>query len=163
MRFLAEQSYVDLVATPDMQRIKAGPLIKLITDQMKAKVNGTLEPAERKLFLYSAHDWTITNLLIALKVWKRQMPNFAAMILMELHQKSDNEDYHVEVCLVSYLSLIFLIFILLFQLFYQNGPKAPLVALILPGCTMRCPLNRVLELIEDVLPTDTYDEMCNNF
>lgn len=97
MRFLAEQSYADLVATTDMQRIKAGPLIKLITDQMQAKINGTLEPVDRKLFLYCAHDWTITNLLIALKVWKRQMPNFAALILVELHQKSDNDDYHVEV------------------------------------------------------------------
>lgn len=97
---MAEQSYVDLVATTEMKRIKAGPYLQLITKQMQQKVDDTLEPKERKLFLYSAHDWTITNVLIGLNVWERKMPNFAALILFELHQNQESGEYYVEVNLL---------------------------------------------------------------
>ncbi|XP_065361200.1 venom acid phosphatase Acph-1-like [Calliphora vicina] len=143
MRFMAEQSYADLGATTEMQRLKAGPFLQSLMQQMLDKINGTLKPLERKMFLYSAHDWTITNVLIGLKVWKRQMPNFAALILFELHQDMDTQEYYME-------------------LYYQNGPKSSLEPLTLPGCIFQCPLAKVMELLQDVLPTGTYDEMCGN-
>lgn len=163
MRFMAEQSYADLVDTKEMLRIKAGPFLELLIEQMLAKVDGTLKPQERKLFLYSAHDWTITNILISLNVWKRQMPEFAALILFELHQNLETKEYYMEVIdlKISLFKTLILKIYLKFQLYFQNGPNGPLESLTLPDCSFQCPVDKVLELLEDVLPTGSYEEMCN--
>lgn len=97
---MAEQSYMDLVANIDMQRLKAGPFLDMLAKQMLKKANATLEPSNRKIFLYSAHDWTITNILISLQIWKRQMPDFAALILFEMHQHIESKQYFLEVGIV---------------------------------------------------------------
>jgi hypothetical protein len=63
----------------------SGPLLKKIINDTKAKTQGTLNPADRKMFVYAGHDSTISNLLSALKVWDPQIPDYGIMILIELH------------------------------------------------------------------------------
>lgn len=101
MQFMAEQSYIYNAYTTEMQRLKAGPFLQKIFQQMQAKVRGSLKPEERKMFLYCGHDWTITNILSALKVWKRQMPRFSALIAFELHQHPETMEYYVEVAILK--------------------------------------------------------------
>ncbi|XP_061391753.1 lysosomal acid phosphatase-like [Musca vetustissima] len=141
MQFLAEKSYIYNAYTTEMQRLKGGPFLQKIFEQMLAKANDTLQPEERKMFVYCAHDWTITNVLLALKVWKRQMPRFSALISFELHQNLETEEYFVEI-------------------YFQNDPKLEPVPLTVPGCSFQCPLNKLLELIQDVMPNAIYEEMC---
>ncbi|XP_073844028.1 prostatic acid phosphatase-like [Musca autumnalis] len=141
LQFMAEQSYIYNVYTTEMQRIKGGPFLHKIFQQMLAKANGTLQPEERKMFLYCAHDWTITNVLMSLKVWKRQMPRFSALIAFEMRQNQETNEYYVEI-------------------YFQNDPKLEPQPLTIPGCSFQCPLEKLLELTQEVMPTASYDEMC---
>uniref|UniRef100_A0A1A9WGA7 Acid phosphatase 5 n=1 Tax=Glossina brevipalpis TaxID=37001 RepID=A0A1A9WGA7_9MUSC len=138
---MAEQSYIYNAYTTEMQRIKAGPLLQLMLENMLAKTEGSLRPLQRKIYMYCAHDWSITNFLMALKVWKRQLPAFSALVLIELHRQVSGKDYYV-------------------KFFFRNDSKANLEPLILPGCTFICPLDKVLELIKNVIPNAAYEEMC---
>jgi prostatic aicd phosphatase len=40
----------------------------------------------RKIYLYAGHDSTVANLLMALKVWEEQIPNYSIMAMIELHE-----------------------------------------------------------------------------
>ncbi|XP_059227038.1 venom acid phosphatase Acph-1 isoform X1 [Stomoxys calcitrans] len=141
LQYLAEQNYIYNAYTMEMQRIKSGPFLQQIIRQMEAYVEGTLIPEERKIFIYCGHDWTITNVLLALKVWKRQMPRFSALITFELHQREDTKNYFVE-------------------LYFQNDPESDLKPLVLPGCNFQCPLDKFVQLTKEIIPTQSYDEMC---
>jgi lysosomal acid phosphatase len=56
---------------------------------MKQKVQGSLTP-DRKLFVYSAHDTTVANILMTLGIFDAQTPAYTASILLELHKLHDN-------------------------------------------------------------------------
>jgi len=66
MQFLAEQSYVYNAYTPEMQKIKGGPFLKRMYKEMVAKRAGSLKPKDRGMFIYTGHDWTVGNILMAL-------------------------------------------------------------------------------------------------
>lgn len=55
--------------TIETQRIKSGYLLKDILDRFKAKTQSTLSP-DRKLFLYFAHDITLSNMLNTLGLFE---------------------------------------------------------------------------------------------
>lgn len=97
MQFLAEQSYVYNAYTPEMQKIKGGPFLKRMYKEMVAKRAGSLKPKDRGMFIYTGHDWTVGNILMALGVWKRQMPRFAVMAIFETHRDKETGEYYVEV------------------------------------------------------------------
>jgi len=75
----------------------SGPLLKKIISDTKAKAEGTLTPANRKMFMYAGHDSTISNLLSALKVWDPQIPGYGIMILIELHHDKETGHHNVKV------------------------------------------------------------------
>lgn len=141
MQFLAEQSYVYNVYTPEMQKIKAGPFLKKMFDEMQQKRNETLKPDMRKLFIYTGHDSTVVNILAALKIWERQLPRYSVMALFELHKNKETGDYWVEI-------------------YFRNNPKAQAEKLTIPGCDFQCPLDKLLELAQDVVPTDADAKRC---
>lgn len=58
--------------TPEMKRIKSGYLLKEILDRFTNKTQSTLSP-DRSLWLYFAHDITITNMLNSLGLFKVQI------------------------------------------------------------------------------------------
>lgn len=97
MQFLAEQSYVYNAYTPEMQKIKGGPFLRKMYDEMLAKQAGTLRPKDRGMFIYTGHDWTVGNILSALGIWKRQMPRFAVMAIFETHKNRATGEHYVEV------------------------------------------------------------------
>ncbi|XP_017957903.1 venom acid phosphatase Acph-1 [Drosophila navojoa] len=142
MQFLTEQSYVYNVYTPEMQKIKAGPFLKKMFDEMQQKRNGTLKPEKRKLFIYTGHDSTVVNVLSGLKIWERQLPRYSVMALFELHKNKETGDYWVEI-------------------YFRNNPKAPAQKLTVPGCEFQCPLDKLLELAADVVPTEADANRCD--
>lgn len=77
------QSYLPLVQNDLLRRLKGGPFVKKIVNDMKSKVDGK---ESRKLFMYAGHDSTITNLLGTMKVWDTQMPEYSIMTMIELHE-----------------------------------------------------------------------------
>lgn len=97
MQYLAEQSYIYNAYNSEMQKIKGGPFLKKMFNEMLEKRNNSLK---QKLFIYAGHDWTVGNILSALKVWQRQMPLFSVMAIFELHINLITKEYYVEVFLI---------------------------------------------------------------
>ncbi|XP_015514346.2 prostatic acid phosphatase [Neodiprion lecontei] len=128
-------SYLPLVQNDLLRRLKGGPFVKKIVNDMKSKVNGT---EKRKFFMYTGHDSTITNLLGTLKVWEPQMPEYSIMTLIELHE--DQGDWNV-------------------QIFLRNTTRQMPYPLAIPGCTTACPLDQFVQLLTPVMPID-WDVEC---
>nr|CAD7443699.1 unnamed protein product [Timema bartmani] len=66
----------------------AGPLLKEIIANTQAKVNGTLSP-DRGLYIYSAHDNNVVDLLQGLDVFNGILVPYASAVMIELRNKSD--------------------------------------------------------------------------
>ncbi|BFF97117.1 venom acid phosphatase Acph-1 [Drosophila madeirensis] len=143
LQFLAEQSYVYNVYTPEMQKIKGGPFLKKMFGEMQQKQNGTLKPSARKMYIYTGHDSTVVNILSALKIWKRQLPRYSSMAIFELHKSKETGEYWVEI-------------------YFRNDPKAQAQKLTVPGCEFKCPLDKLQQLARDVVPTELDDNRCDS-
>lgn len=115
-----------------LQRLKSGPLLSEMIDHMVKKAQHTLYP-DRKLWMYSAHDGTIANLLMTLNLFEPHCPPYAAMILIELRTNLKNQ-YFVTVS-------------------YKNTTEEPIL-MTLPNCTTLCPLNEFINLTKNVVPED---------
>lgn len=77
------RSFQLFTETPYMKRIKGGPLITEIFNQLIAKQNGDLS---RKVMIFSAHDKTLANVMSALDVSDQTepLPDFGATLVFEL-------------------------------------------------------------------------------
>uniref|UniRef100_A0A1Y1NBG3 acid phosphatase n=1 Tax=Photinus pyralis TaxID=7054 RepID=A0A1Y1NBG3_PHOPY len=122
--------------------INSGFLVKQILKDSLAKVDGTLKPANRKIFLYSAHETTLGYLLFNLRVFPMEVPDYGNAILVELHKR--HGEYFLKIR-------------------YLRTPLAPTVEeLTIPDCKTLCPIERFEELqrASDFLPGDTFHEDC---
>lgn len=132
MKPLADFSFKIAAYNKIMQRLKIGLLIGEMTDHMVLKSHGKLSP-DRKIWMYSAHDDTVANLLMALNLFYPHCPPYAATVLIELRTNLINE--------------------FLVTISYKNTSGEPSL-LTLPGCTPSCPLDDFIRLTKDVVPTD---------
>nr|BAN20384.1 acid phosphatase-1 [Riptortus pedestris] len=123
-----------------LQRLKNGPLLKDMIQHMDEKINGKLDP-NRNLWVYSAHDTTVANMLNTLGVFDPHPPPFTATVLLEL-RKNINDEYSVTVL-------------------YKNSTENEPVLLTVPGCTAACPLDKFKALLQDVIPVD-WDSECHS-
>lgn len=96
MEELASLSLASLTFLDITKMLKGGPLLKEIVDKMSSKILGKLVP-DRKMYLYSGHDVTLISFLRALDLDKFEKPGYGAVILLEVTQETNNEDYLVEV------------------------------------------------------------------
>lgn len=87
--------------TAYMKRIKGGPLVTEIFNQMQAKQRGDLS---RKIMIFSAHDKTLANVMSALDVSDQTepLPDFGATLIFELYC-GDNDECTVNVSGIWYL------------------------------------------------------------
>lgn len=65
MEYIATFHHTMSTGTPLLARLKSGFLIKEILEHFSQKIDSTLQP-DRSLFLYSAHETTIANILNSL-------------------------------------------------------------------------------------------------
>lgn len=70
------------------------------------------------------------------------MPSYAACLFFELHQF--NGTYHVE----------------LYYKQERGEDKVPLQPLFIPNCGEKCPLSKLYELYQEILPTEDFDTEC---
>ncbi|KZC11798.1 Prostatic acid phosphatase [Dufourea novaeangliae] len=127
---LAEKSFTIETYNKILQRLKSGSLLGEMIDHMEKKSKNALVP-DRKVWMYSAHDETVANLLMTLNLFDLHCPPYTAMILIELRINLKNQ-YFVTVS-------------------YKNSSEEPIL-LTLPGCTALCPLNQFITLTKDVIP-----------
>lgn len=69
MQWIAARSFATKTATPQLARLKAGFLLKEILMRFKNKTESVLKP-NRSMWVYSAHDTTIGNVLNSLGVFE---------------------------------------------------------------------------------------------
>ncbi|KAL7631270.1 UNVERIFIED_CONTAM: hypothetical protein RMT77_018428 [Armadillidium vulgare] len=126
--------------THELKRLRGGPLIKTITENMTNKSRGELP--KRKMNVYSAHDSTVSILLNSMGVYNGIRPPFSSTVMIELHQIG--KDYFVKI-------------------YYQNDTNLvnPPHELTIPGCSFECPLQDWTELLNDVIPND-WEKECHN-
>lgn len=96
---LAIRSLALFTETPFMKRVRCGPLITEIIDNMQRKWNGLLNP-NRSIFIYSAHDITLVNVMRALGIIDdtADKPDYASALVFELHHSvTYDDDFEVKV------------------------------------------------------------------
>lgn len=74
-----------------------------VIENMVAKSLDKLMPSDRKIFLYSGHEYTVINILAAMDLYDPpHFPKYSAAVIIELHQLSCNSTkYAVKVELNS--------------------------------------------------------------
>ncbi|XP_042217921.1 prostatic acid phosphatase-like isoform X3 [Homarus americanus] len=87
------------------------------------------------MYMYSAHDTTLSILLLGLGVFNNLAPPYATTVLVELHKM--DEQYYVKMFLRNDTNMI-----------------EPPHELILPGCSTVCPLDRWNTLVNAIIPHD---------
>uniref|UniRef100_A0A182HT87 acid phosphatase n=1 Tax=Anopheles arabiensis TaxID=7173 RepID=A0A182HT87_ANOAR len=133
LRSVSAMTFAVKTNTTQLARLKMGPLVKEMLNRFRSKAKGTLKP-NRSVWMYSAHDVTVASLLNALRVFELHNPPFAACVLLELRQPANGGQAYVE-------------------LFYKNTTGEP-YRLVVPGCDARCPLERMFEIYDNILPQD---------
>lgn len=129
MKPVAALSFAVPCYTTAMARLKAGPLfnefiehIRNVTESIKLKEH------VRKLWVYSGHDTTISNILQSLKLFDRHCPPYTSTILFEIRSKGA-ENYYVNVL-------------------YKNSSEPQ--KLTIEGCDYDCPLEEFVKLLEPI-------------
>lgn len=80
---------------PDVKRINAGYLLAKILKDTVSKIQNILQPADRKMFLYSGHETTLGFMMEALQVFKPHIPPYGSALMFEVHRK--NDEYFIKV------------------------------------------------------------------
>lgn len=81
----------------ELRRLKGGPMLKRIINDMTAKKEGTIQPIKRKMYMYVGHDSTIVTILDTMHIWYNQMPYCNIMIMIELHKEEDEWNVQVNI------------------------------------------------------------------
>ncbi|ERL91221.1 venom acid phosphatase Acph-1 [Dendroctonus ponderosae] len=116
--------------TTALKRIAGGFLLRKIINDSKAKIDGLLTPENRKMFLYSAHERNVANLLITLGVYGDEIPTYGSHVIVELHNITN---------------------VYGFKVLYQDWTTSQPQLLTIPGCAAFCPYDEFVELLAEVI------------
>ncbi|XP_017495058.1 PREDICTED: venom acid phosphatase Acph-1-like, partial [Rhagoletis zephyria] len=136
MTYIADFAFSIGTYTRRMARLKIGPLIKEMLHRFADKARGSLKP-NRSVWIYSAHDTTVANVLNALKLYNLKSPGYTACVLFELRLDENNHPF--------------------VSIFYKNTSAEPAL-LSIPDCGVACPLEKTLEIYKDILPVNWEQE-----
>ncbi|XP_018324177.1 prostatic acid phosphatase-like isoform X2 [Agrilus planipennis] len=131
LKELAIKNFARLTATKE--------LAKLAGADTMSKINGSLIPQNRKLFLYSAHDYNLASILGTLGVFPNKLPNYGSQVIIEVRYVDG--EYGMQI------------------LFQDNEGDPSPELLTIPGCTPFCPLNDFIKLTNEIIPED--ESVCN--
>ncbi|XP_055296463.1 prostatic acid phosphatase-like [Sitodiplosis mosellana] len=133
MGYISKYHFKMRTDTPQLARLSTGFLIKEIFERFSKKINKTLQP-DRSVWVYSAHDDTVANLLNSFGLFEIHIPPYASSILLELYKNDENEHY--------------------IQMFYRKSDVEKPSPLNIPNCGEKCTLDRLYELYSELIPGD---------
>jgi len=133
---LRDLSFTIDTFTHELKRLKGGPFLNELVGHIHQVKEGTLDPPDRKMFMYSGHDTTVAPILHTLGVFDIKAPPFASMIIIELFDRSG----------------------LFVRVSYRNSSNEPPTILSIPGCDQLCPLKKFEDLTESVRPVNWRSE-----
>jgi len=128
--------------TREKARLTGGALVGRMIDNMKLPLSPpNLKEPVRKMYLYSAHDTTVSAFLSALQVFDGISPDYSSAAIVELFRSTgDNGRPELSV-----------------RMLYRFGQNEPRI-LTLPACEEFCPLNKFINLTADVIPKNVEKE-----
>lgn len=125
-------SYDIANSTPLLRRLYGGPWLRIVTRSMLNIVSGS-QNVETKIHLFSGHESNIAAVLYALGAYYPHVPEYSSAIILELYHL--NNAYYI-------------------QLVYYLGIPSEGHVLEIPGCDLPCPLDKFLQLVEKVIPSN---------
>ncbi|KAL4657003.1 lysophosphatidic acid phosphatase type 6-like [Arapaima gigas] len=120
-------------------QLSVGPFLHMLLTNIEDRVQGVASSrSSKKLFLYSVHDTTLIPFLMALGIFDKRWPPYAADITLELYQHRVTEETFIK---VSYLG--------------QDQ--------LIPGCSdVYCPLEKFKEVLSAfTLTAECYQSLCS--
>jgi len=133
---LRDLSFTVDTYSQELKRLKGGPFIKEMIQHFDSVVDKTLFPPNRKVFMYSGHDTTVSSILNTLGVFNTIAPPYASMVIVELFEREE----------------------FLVQVSYRNETTPLPHLLTIPGCATLCPLSQFKDLTSGILPVDLKGE-----
>ncbi|XP_011308148.1 venom acid phosphatase Acph-1 [Fopius arisanus] len=128
--------------TKRLRQLNGGPLLREITENMKALRSENLDPLNRKAFLYSAHELNVVSMARTLGTDDPVVPLYGSAIIFET-LKDETNRFYVKVLL-------------------WTGITEQLVSQRIPGCPEFCPLDDFLEILRDVIPNEKEGDCWSN-
>jgi len=125
--------------TEQMKRLKGGPLIKEMIEHMNDRISGTLDK-RRKLFMFSAHDTTVSTFLNSLDIYNMIPPTYASLVLIDLLKNETSGQNLVRIS-------------------FKNTTDLEPYVLTIPGCEPLCPIEQFIRLAKPIIPED-WDAEC---
>lgn len=141
MQELAQLSFAVPCYTRELTRLNTGLLINEFIEHMHESIseNADNEKKRKKVWMYSAHDTTVANVLSALRLFEHHCPPYASTVILELKHNENG---------LRYVNVL-----------YKNSTEARQMRL--PECDENCPLNNFVALLRDVTITpDEWEEDC---
>lgn len=160
--YMALYWYTLYTRKQEMKKLRAGFLLKDLLNRAEEKANGRLTP-DRNLWMYFAHDTTISSLLDTLslfdKVWtlftyidwhfskkfpflrfplQPHVPTYASCLVFQLYKGHD----------LPYMELV-----------YRKSHE-DIEILNIPGCGQKCSLKKWRETYDRVIPKHSFTDEC---
>ncbi|KAK9754324.1 Histidine phosphatase superfamily (branch 2) [Popillia japonica] len=135
---IAVQYLAETVKTDMLKKLSGGFILRRIVEETTAKLEDLPTMTDRRINLYSGHDFTIIALLSALGVYKPHHPPYGAYIILEVHKIGNRHGIKV---------------------FYQDYSTKTPHQLHLPNCPDICPFEKFVNLYSKYFPTE---DMCNS-
>jgi hypothetical protein len=120
------------MSTPELRRLRGGPLIGHFTEILKNRSEG--RDNKLKLAMRSAHDTTLTRFMDTLGIDYNIWPVYATSIMIELHENPENKFW--------------------VEMFYRNDTTRDPITLKLPQCEEQCPLSEFISIANPLIPDD---------
>ncbi|XP_044741619.1 prostatic acid phosphatase-like isoform X2 [Chrysoperla carnea] len=134
--------------TKTLQRLKIGLLFNEMIERMFSKIHNSLNP-NRNMWIYSAHDTTISNVLMGLNLYNFISPPYASALMFELQKRNDSFGISI---------------------YFKNETLNDQPYLLkLPNCDEFCEINEFQRILKPILLTPAqWEEECqlgilNNF
>ncbi|XP_033762458.1 testicular acid phosphatase homolog isoform X2 [Pecten maximus] len=136
---LRDESASYFLPTQETTKLRGGPLLKEIIENMKRNLN---TDSNRKVYLYSGHDTTLIALMQILNVFDRRHPSYSACVIVELWKSGKNEMPFV-------------------RILHKNETNNNINILKIPGCIKDCPFNDFVSILANSIPKDIKED-CKN-
>ncbi|CAL8096145.1 unnamed protein product [Orchesella dallaii] len=137
-QYLYNLSFAAKTSTPELKKLRKGPLVKYLTDNVNERVSNS--SMKTKMFMLSGHDITLIDTLNTFGVLDLQRPFYASAFILELHQDPVTHNFFVE-------------------LFLRNDTTREPYKLTMPGCEFQCPLESFLNYTKPIIPNN-WDAEC---
>lgn len=125
-------------STPGMQRLRGGPLVKEMLENMERRMKEPDLRKGRRVFSYSAHDGTISAVMNYLGIFNHKKSPYGSCLLVELHEKPERHFF--------------------VKFFLRNSSSSVPHFIPFPNCRPECPFEQFKTAASRNLPQDVRAE-----